>query len=220
MSEIFREVDEEVRRDQLTKLWRMYGSYVIAVAVAVVLGVAANVGWKEYRLSQRLADGVRFSAALDLLDGGQSGLAAQRFAELADDAGAGYAVLARLREAEALAAAGDTDGAVAALDRLAADDGTDRAFRDLARLRAVLYLIDSAPAVELDRRLAPGMGGDSAGRASARERSGLVAMRSGETARAREIFTGLIEDASVPPALRGRAGELLAALGGRTGTGG
>ncbi|MEE8275121.1 MAG: tetratricopeptide repeat protein [Alphaproteobacteria bacterium] len=220
MSDVFREVDEDVRRDQLTRLWRTYGPYVIAVALAVVLGVAANVGWKEYRLSQRLADGERFAAALDLLDGGHSALAAQRFAELAEDAGDGYVVLARLREVEALTATGDTDGAVAVLDRLAADDGIDSVFRDLARLRAALYLIDSAPADELDRRLAPLMGDDSPWRASARELDGLVAMRNGETARAREIFTDLSEDASAPPALRGRAAELLAALGGRTGGGG
>ncbi len=220
MSEVFREVDEELRRDQLTKLWRTYGSYVIAVAAAVVLGVAANVGWTEYRLNQRLADGARFSAALELLDGGQPELAAQRFAELADGAGAGYAVLARLREARALAAAGDAGAAVATLDDLADDDGNDPAFRDLARLRAVLHLLDSAAVDEIERRLEPLLREDSAWRASAREISGLVAMRSGETVRAREIFAGLSEDASAPPALRGRAAELLAALGGLDGSGG
>ena len=99
MSDIFREVDEEVRHERLFKLWRKYGNYVVAAFVAVALGVGGSVGWKQYRLNQRLAEGAEFAATLDLLNEGQPALAAERFAVLADDAGAGYAALARLREA-------------------------------------------------------------------------------------------------------------------------
>ena len=45
MSDIFQEVDDEVRREQLKKLWERYQSLVIAAAVLVVLGVA---GWRVY----------------------------------------------------------------------------------------------------------------------------------------------------------------------------
>lgn len=215
MSDIFREVDEEVRHERLFKLWRKYGNYVVAAFVAVALGVGGSVGWKQYRLNQRLAEGAEFAATLDLLNEGQPALAAERFAVLADDAGAGYAALARLREAEALAEAGDTDGAFAALERLAADDGADRALRDLAGLLTVLQMIDDGGAPDaLEERLEPLMQDGSLWRASARELGGLVAFRRGETARAREIFTGLAADATAPAAVRGRAAEFLAILDG------
>ena len=45
MSDIFREVDEEVRREQLKKLWDRYGNFVIAALILVVVGVAA---WRGY----------------------------------------------------------------------------------------------------------------------------------------------------------------------------
>ncbi len=214
MSDIFREVDEEVRHERLFKLWRKYGNYVVAAFVAVALGVGGSVGWKQYRLNQRLADGAEFAATLDLLSEGQPALAAERFAVLADDASAGYAALARLREAEALAAAGDTDGALAALERLAADDRADRALRDLAGLLTVLQMIDGGAPDALGQRLEPLMQDGSLWRASARELGGLLAFRRGETARAREIFTGLAADASAPAAVRGRAAEFLAILDG------
>ncbi len=217
MSDIFREVDEDIRRERWLKLWQTYGKYVVGGAVAVVLAVAAQVGWREYQTSQRLSESVRFAAASELLVGGQAELAAQRFAVLADNAGAGYAALARLREAEALAASGDTVGAVAALDRLAADDGAGGALRALAALLALYQLIDDADPVALEQRLAPLMRDDSPWRSSARELSGLLAIRLGETGRAREIFTALTEDATAPTAVRGRAAELLAVLGGPTG---
>ena len=214
MSDVFREVDEDVRQEQLLGLWRKYGIYLVAAAVAVAIGVGGGAAWKEYRLNQRLADGASFAAALELLETGQPGLAAERFAGLADDAGDGYAILARLREAEALAAAGDPDGAIAALDRLAADDGVDRAFRDLASLLAAFHLVDGASPDELWQRLEPLMQGDSPWGASARELGGLAALRAGDNNRAREIFSGLTADASAPPAIRDRAAELLALLGG------
>ncbi len=219
MSDIFRQVDEDVRQEQLLKLWRKYGNFVIAVVVVVVIGLSGSTFWKQYRTNQRLAESAQFAAALDLLTVGQPALAAQRFAALADDAGAGYSALARLREAEALAAAGDSDGALAALDRLAADDRADRALRDLASLIAVLQLIDSAPPDALGQRLEPLMQDGSLWRASARELGGLIALRRGETGRAREMFAGLAEDASAPPAVRQRAAELLAILGGGAGGG-
>ncbi len=214
MSEIFREVDEDVRHALLLGLWRKYGHYAIAIAVAVAVGVGGGAAWKQYRLSQRFADGAGFAAALELLEAGQPALAAERFAELAEDAGAGYATLARLREAEALAAAGDADGALEALDRLAAADGADPALRDLAGLLAAYRLVDRASPDEIGRRLEPLMRDDSPWAASARELDGLAAVRAGDTNRARAIFAALVADESAPRAVRGRAAELLTFLGG------
>ena len=45
MADIFQEVDEEVRREQLKKLWERYQNYVIAVAVVILLAVG---GWRAY----------------------------------------------------------------------------------------------------------------------------------------------------------------------------
>ncbi len=217
MSDVFREVDEEVRHERMLKQWRKYGTYVIGAVLGVVLGVAGSVGWQEYRLSKRLSDGSAFSVAMSQLTDGRPEAAAASFAQLADDAGAGYAALARLREAQALSATGDTAGAVAALDRLADDGGADRALRDLAAFLAVLYQMDSAAPGALDARLAPLMGEASPWRASARELAGLLAFRRGETDAARDIFTGLVDDAAAPQEVRGRAAEFLAILGDRPG---
>jgi hypothetical protein len=217
VSDVFREVDEEVRHEQMLKQWRKYGNYVIGAALGVVLGVAGSVGWKEYSLNKRLSDGNAFSVAMTHLIEDRPGAAAVSFAQLAEDAGSGYAALARLREAQALNAAGDSAGAVAALDRLAGDSGADQALRDLAAFLAVLYQMDSAAPGELDARLAPLMTDASPWRASARELAGLLAFRRGDMAAARDIFTRLVDDATAPQQVRGRAAEFLAILGDRPG---
>ena len=46
MSELFDEVDEEVRREQLKKLWDEYSLYFIALMVLVVAAVG---GWRGYQ---------------------------------------------------------------------------------------------------------------------------------------------------------------------------
>ena len=104
MSDVFREVDEDVRREQWLKLWQSYGYYAIVAVVAVILAVAGNVGWSEYRIAQQQARSEQFAAASRSLAEGQAEVAAKQFTVLADSAGDGYGPLARLHEAQALAA--------------------------------------------------------------------------------------------------------------------
>ena len=112
MGDIFQEVDEEVRRDRLNKLWKDYGSYIIVGAVAIVLGTTAAVGWREYIEQRRGADSDRFVSAIDIADDGKHAKAAAAFRALSDDAGEGYALFARFRTADALKESGDLEGAV------------------------------------------------------------------------------------------------------------
>lgn len=213
MSDVFNEVDEEVRQEQWQKLFRAYGAYIFGAVASFVAVFAGSIAWDDYQTGQRQLESERYEAASQALSEGDPALAAQQFGSLADDAGDGYGALARLREADALAKAGDVAGAVATLDRLADDGGADAAFRDLARLFTVYQLMDSASRDELDRRLAPLLSEQSPWRASARELSGLIALRAGEISAARDMFTAIVEDSATPTAARSRAAGLLAIIG-------
>jgi hypothetical protein len=212
LSDIFQEVDEEVRREQALKLWRRYGSYLLAVALAIVVGVGGYMAWRNYRQSQAEAQGARFAAALVLAE--KDAGAAEAFAALAKDAGAGYRALALLQEASAQARAKNGAAAVAVYDRLAADGDIEPVWRDLGRLLAVLHVLDTAPADELDRRLAPLLGAGP-WQYTARELAAAVRLKAGDTKAAREGYRQLADDAAAPAGVRARAAELLAALGGK-----
>ena len=214
MAEIFREVDEDVRKQRYLKLWKQYGAYAIAFAVVIAVAIAGGVGWDRYQQSEREADSLRFGQALQLTQEGRHAEAAAAFAELGDGATAGYRTLARFQEASALARAGDSAAAVAVYDGIASDGGAEDALRDLARLLAVMRLLDIAGADELDARLAPLLGEEAVWRYSARELSGLVARKRGEVAEAREIFSALAADPEAPTGMRARAAEMFAVLGG------
>lgn len=212
--QLIREVDEDLRRERYEKLWARYGVYLVGAAIAIVLATAAIVGWRQYQTSQRLEQGARFAAAMRQADAGNLAGAADAFQALAADAGAGYRALSLLQVAAARGKQGDTAGAVAIYDQLAADGGTDALLSDLAALLAVLQLMDSAAAGELDDRLAPLADEDRPFRYSAKELAALVEAKSGNTEAARQAFSALADDPDAPSGIRARAAEMLAALGG------
>ena len=103
MADIFQEVDEEVRREQLKKLWERYGNYIVAAASRRRRRSAAGAATSGGRPRRRPKSGAAFEQAVTLADAGKHEEAEAAFAKLATDGTAGYRVLARLREAAELA---------------------------------------------------------------------------------------------------------------------
>ena len=217
MADIFREVDEEIRRDNAAKLWAKYGRYVVAAAVAVVVGTAAIVGWQEYRLSQREEQGARLADALELAKKGNRAAAINSLGEFAGEAGAGYGMLARLHEAALRSRSGDLPGAIQIYESVAADDSAPQRYRDLAVVLMVLYQIDDGDPAQLLARLEPLTGANSAWRFSALELSAMLERRAGNDKAAREILKTVTDDPQAPPGIRARAAEMLVILGGAPG---
>jgi hypothetical protein len=211
--EFIREVDEAVRQEQWLKLWKRYGNYVVAAALAVVIGTAAGVGWRAWQASERLDEARRYAAAQQLLREDKPAEAAAAFAALAEDAGSGYRVLARLRAAEAQAQAGDPAAATAILEQLAANDA-DPVYRSLGELLVAQRAFAEAQPTAVLTELEPLVGINDPWRHSALELRALAQMQSGDTAGARQTLDDLLADPLTPPQLGRRAAELLAFLGG------
>jgi hypothetical protein len=212
--EFIREVDEAVRQEQWLKLWKQYGNYLVAAFLAVALGSAAGVGWRTWQQNERLDEARRYASAQHMLSDGKPAEAAEAFAALAEDAGSGYRVLARLRAAEARAAAGDPAAAAALLEQLAGNDDAAPRYRALGELLAAQRSVANADPGALLAQLEPLIATNDPWRHSALELRALAQMRSGDTAAARQTLSDLLDDPLTPPDLGRRAAELLARLGG------
>ena len=213
MADIFKEVDEDVRRDQAMALWQRYRWLIVSAVVAIVGGTAGYNIWYEYDTSQRLDRGERFEAAAHLAKNGNYDAAARAFAKFAEDTGSTYGVLARLREASARAEAGDGKSAVAVYDAIADSGDGEAALRDLASLLAARTLLDDGFIAEAEKRLQPLVATVGPWQHLAREMRGVVAVQTGRLDEARSLFKALGEEAGVPEGIKRRAGEVLAALG-------
>jgi hypothetical protein len=210
VTDIFHEVDEEVRREQLKKLWERYGSYLVGACVLVVIGIGAWRGYEWWQAKQAAQSGAAFEQAVTLAEAGKHQEAVAAFAKLATEAAAGYRVLARLREAAELAPT-DSKAAVAAYDAIAADSRAGQVIQDLAAVRASFLLVDTAPYAEIVKRLEPLTAADRPFRHSAREVLALSAWKAGDISTARRWTDMMISDPLTPTGPRSRA-EMLSEL--------
>jgi len=210
VSDIFTEVDEEVRREQLKKLWDRYGNYVVA---AVFLVIAAVAGWRgyDYWETRRASEaGAAYDAATRLAEEGKHDEAEAAFAKLVTDGTAGYRVLARLREA-AETSERDPKAGVAAYDRIAGEMARQPLVGELAAIRAAFLLVDTAKLGEMTQRLESLAQPSGAFRHSARELLALSAWRNGDTAAMRRWTDAAKNDPEAPSGLRSRM-DVLASL--------
>jgi len=103
VADIFQEVDEEVRREQLQKLWQRYGHFAIAGCILIVVAVGGWRGYDWWQAKKANESGAAFEAAVALAETGKHQEAEAAFAKLATGGTASYRTLARLREAAELA---------------------------------------------------------------------------------------------------------------------
>jgi hypothetical protein len=215
VADIFQEVDEEVRREQLKKLWQRYGNYIIAACVLVIAAVGGWRGYEWWQTKRAAEAGAAFEQAVTLAESGKHQEAETAFAKLATDGTAGYRLLAHLREAAELART-DRKAAVTAYDEIAADKSVAQVIRDLAAVRAGLLLVDTSSYGDMRARLEPLTGADRPFRHSARELLALSAWKQGDMGAARQWADMIITDPQSPAGTRSRAevlSELIAASG-------
>ncbi len=207
MSDIFREVEEDVRKERLEKLWKSYGEYVIALIVLAVLGVGGYQIWERYQGSQADKASAALTVAQKIADPNQ---AAAAYDALTKDAPSGYAQVALLSKANALASGNKTSEAVALYKDIAGKDNGP--IGAVARLRAAWIQADTASRSDLESLLTPINNDKSAWRQMAREVLAYSDYKAGKTQAAAIQFDALANDAASPDPLKERSRAFAAFL--------
>ena len=207
MADIFHEVDEEVRREQLKKLWDRYSIYLIALAILIVASIAGWRGYEYWVAKRAAAAGAAFEAAITLNEQAKYAEAEAAFAKVAADAPEGYRVLARMRAAGALAQIKPAD-AIKVYDELTADTSLETTWQDLAAVRAGMLLVDTASLADMRRRLESLAEPTRSFRHTARELLALSAWRNHDLAAAKRYLDMIATDAESPIGTRARADVL------------
>jgi hypothetical protein len=211
VSELFNEVDEDLRRDQLKKLWDRYSLFIIAGAVLIIASVGGWRGYQYFEMKKAVEAGAAFNAAADLAEQNKHAEAEAAFAKLSATAPAGYRTLARLRLAAEIAAR-DAQAGAKAFDAVGADSSVPAIDRELAKLRAAGLLLETASYPDMVQRLEPAAAATGVYRHSARELLALSAWRAGDASAARKWLDLIATDAETPSTLRQRAETLQALL--------
>ncbi len=208
MSDIFQEVDEEVRRDKAAEFWTKYQNVIFAIAVLVVLATAGYRFYQYRQLQAAEAAGAAFQDALKLVHDGKTSEAQAALAKLVADAPAGYRVLGRFVAAAELAKSDPKAGA-AAFDLLANDGSLDPLFREAARLRAALARLDAGDVDAAKGALEVLAGPTGIYRQTARMTLGALAIQAKDYAAAGKWLDLVVADPDAPAAERRSAETLL-----------
>jgi hypothetical protein len=211
VSELFNEVDEEVRRDQLKKLWDQYSIYIVAGALLIIAAVGGWRGYQYLEAKKAAEAGAAFDKAIELAEQNKHAEAETAFTELAAKAPSGYRMLARLRAA-AEAANRDPKAAAKLYDEIAGDRSIGTAEQDLARIRAAGLLLETTSYPNMLQRLEPATAPGATFRHTARELLALAAWRANDAAAARQWLDLIANDGETPPSLRSRTEALQALL--------
>ena len=211
MSELFDEVDEEVRRDQLKKLWDRYSIHIVAGAILIVAAVGGWRGYQYLEAKKAAEAGRAFDVAVDLAEQNKHAEAEAALNNLAATAPSGYRMLARLRVAAEVATR-DPQAGAKMYDDISADRSIGTAEQDLARIRAAGLLLETASYPSMRERLEAATKPDATFRHTARELLALSAWRANDTTAARQWLDMIANDGETPSGLRSRAEALQALL--------
>jgi hypothetical protein len=204
MSDIFREVDEEVRRDKAAKLWKRYQTPVFVTAFLIVAATGAWTYYNDQRVKTAEEANVRYQAASVLARDGKKEEAIAAFEAIAKDGPKGYSTLARLRAAEELALI-DKAKAVAAFDAISDDKNVDKISQEVARLRGAMLELDGGDSQKNELRLGSLAASNGPFRFSAQEWLALDALETGDYDEADRVFNLILSDQDAPHAMRQRA---------------
>lgn len=204
-----REVNEELRSDQMKGAWRRFGRYVIAIAILIVVGTAGKVAFDYWDDNRSSGTGDQFLAAMKLADENKSNEALAALATLEKEGHGAYPVLARMRAASVQAQKGDSAAAIAAFEAIGKDQSVPEAVRDAARMRAGWLLIESGTYEQVSAAVEDMAIPANAFRHSAREALGLAAYKAGNMAQARQWYQAIADDAASPRNIANRAQIML-----------
>ena len=193
-TDVVREVDEEIRREQMEKLWQQYRGWVLTAAALVVAVVAGYKGWQAYQARQAAMAGAQFDAAVTMLAEGKTDPATKAFEAIAANGAGAYRGLAGLRLGAIASQAGKADEALARYDALGQTASLDPTLRGFAQIQAAQLRLDKADFAEMQTRLGDLAKPDGAWRQSARQLLGLSAYKAGKLPEAEQYFSAMLND--------------------------
>ena len=209
----YREVDEELRKEQLSSFWSRYGWALIGGVVLLLAAIGGAIWWQNRQAAEAGMRGEQLAAAFEDVQAGRAKAAVPKLDALAAEGGEGYKAAALLTKADLSIQNNDTKAAIATFRQVANDGELAEPYRQLALVRQTALEFDTLQPAEVIRRLQPLARADSAWFGSAGEMVALAHLKANRPQQAAPIFAALARDERLPSSIRSRAVQMAGALG-------
>ena len=212
MADLFQEIDDELRQDRASRLWKFYGKYVIAAAIIIITSVGGYKFWQQKQLDNGEKASIAYEAALARSASGDFKGAIDQLNEEELKLVRGYAALSQMQKANLAMKIKDFEAALITYKNIAENDDYPQSIKEWASFRHVAVRvekqIDSNASADLDTLIAT----DSPWRFLAKEIKAIKEIEIGNNSEAKAIFSELADDENTPERLRVRAAEFLQTL--------
>ena len=208
-----REVDENLRRDQLRDFFKAYGNWLI---LAVVLFLAASGGfiwWKQHQVQQHETQVEKLAQVYKDIGSGSAGRAPQQLAELSKSGAKAVRASAMFARAALALQQNDVKLATGTFKSIADDNGLPQPYRDAALIRRTALEFDQMKPEDVIATLEPLAKPGEPWFGTAGELTALAMVKQGKRQEAGQLFAAIAKDPGVPQTIRARAVQVAGTLG-------
>ena len=213
MSDVFQEVDEELREEKYKSIWRKFRYYIIGGLILFILGIAVNAFWKDYNLKEINERSERFFTAIEMAqeDKVNAITLLEEFANQEEKNSEYNALIARFTEAAIRRSEKDFNGALVIYQSLE-ENNISNFYEDYAKLSSVEMLIALNNKKDAKLILDDLISNTSDLKYIAMEYMGYLEIDEGNFSKAQTIFTNIADDALSSVNMKNRSREVLSIL--------
>ena len=208
-----REVDENLRRDQLQQIARKYGAWIGAAVVLLLVAVGGWIYWQDRQENAAAQDSEVLAQIYADIGAGRVANVPQRLDALAVESDGALKASAMLARAAVAVEQNDRAAATAKFNQVAADEDLPQPYRDLGLIRATAMEFDTIRPEQVIARLKPLTKPGNPWFGSAGELTAMALIKQGKKLEAGRLFAAIAADQQVPESIRARSVQIAGTLG-------
>jgi hypothetical protein len=209
----YREVDDELRKEQLTGTWKRYGMLIVAGIVLFLAAIGGFLYWKNQQEQKAGEHGELLTAAFEDIQAKKTKEASGKLDRLAADGNGGYRAAAMLTKADLAIEEGNEAAAVTAFKAVADDGKLPAPYREVALIRQTALEYDRLQPSAIVQRLGSMAVTGNPWFGSAGEMVAIAHLRQQKPQQAAGIFAAMAKEEGLPESIRSRALQMAGALG-------
>jgi len=208
-----KEVDENLRRDQMRDFFRDNGGWIVA-GVILFLAISGGMIWyQQHRVQRAEAEVEQLAQVYKDIGDGNTSKVPQQLDDLSDSGSKAVRASALFTRAAFAVQQNDEKLAIATYKKIRDDSSLPDAYRDAALIRETALEFDQLQPQQVIAQLEPLAKPGNPWFGSAGELTALALIKQGNKQQAGQLFATLAKDKDVPDGIRNRAIQISGSLG-------
>jgi len=208
-----REVDENLRRDQLRDFAKRHGNWLIGGVILFLAACGGWIYWQQYQVKRSETQVEQLGQIYTDIGAGKTSSAPRQLDALADSGKKAVRASALFTRAALAIQQNDHKLAIATCKQIAGDGSLPDAYRDAALIRQTALEFDSLKPQDLVARLEPLAKPGNPSFGSAGEMAAMALIKQGKKQEAGRLFATIAKDKTVAEPSRARAQQIAGTLG-------